>query len=89
MSNHYTLDAHLYRVGLAASNHCVCGDGYHDIEHVVWSCLEHRGPRSQFIDFLRARGKQPNVPTRDVLGRHDLEYMSLLYDFLKRINVPI
>ena len=89
MSNHYTSDAHLYRVGLAASNHCVCGDGYHDIEHIVWSCPEHRGPRSQFIDSLRARGKQPNVPIRDVLGRHDLEYMSLLYDFLKCINVPI
>ena len=59
MSNHYTLDAHLFHVGLAASNHCVCGDGYHDIEHVVWSCSEYRGPWSQCIDSLRAREKPP------------------------------
>ena len=89
MSNHYTLDAHLHRVGLAATNPCVCGDGYHDIEHIVWSCAEYRGPRSQLIDSLRARGKQPNVPVRDVLGRLDLQYMSVIYVFLKNINVPI
>ncbi|XP_055601154.1 uncharacterized protein LOC129749997 [Uranotaenia lowii] len=38
MSNHCWLDAHLFRIDLAATNVCVCGDGYHDIDHVVWTC---------------------------------------------------
>ena len=75
--------------GSRVGNHCVYGDGYHDIEHVVRSCPENRGPRSQFVDSLRARGRPPYVPIRDVLGRLDLQYMFLLYDFLKHINVPI
>ena len=35
MSNHYRFDAHLLRIGLGESGICGCGEGYHDIEHVV------------------------------------------------------
>ena len=89
MSNHYTLNTHLFRIGLVDSNHCVCGDGYHDIEHVVWSCTEYCGVRSELIDSLRARGKQPNVPVRDILGSGDLQYMTQLYCFLKNADIKI
>ncbi|XP_055544311.1 uncharacterized protein LOC129729621 isoform X2 [Wyeomyia smithii] len=67
MSNHYGLDAHLSRIGLTNSSLCVCGQGYHDIEHVVWVCTEYCGARSQLLDSLRARGIQSNVPVRDIL----------------------
>ena len=89
MSNHYTLNSHLFRIKLAESNHCVCGDGYHDIEHVIWSCSEYCGVRSQLSDSLRARGRQPNVPIRDILASRDLQYMTLIYKFLKAINAQI
>ncbi|XP_055600103.1 uncharacterized protein LOC129749201 isoform X1 [Uranotaenia lowii] len=68
MSNHYSLDAVLYRLNIASSNLCSCGQGYHDIEHIVWSCEVHLVARTNFIDSLRARGKPPYVPVRDVLG---------------------
>ena len=89
MSNHYTLNAHLHRIKLVDSNHCVCGEGYHDIEHVVWSCAENRVARSLLVDSLRARGRPPNVPVRDVLGRLDAEYMFAIYEFLKNIQVSV
>ena len=89
MSNHYTLNAHLRSIGLVDSNHCVCGEGYHDIEHVVWTCAEFRGARSLLVDSLRARGRSPNVPVRDVLARLDVEYMSAIYKFLKAINISV
>ena len=89
MSNHYTLNAHLHRIKLVDSNHCVCGEGYHDIEHVVWSCAEYRIARSLLVDSLRARGRSPNVPVRDVLGRLDVEYMFAIYEFLKIIHVSV
>lgn len=88
MSNHYSLNAHKFRVKLSDSNLCVCREDYEDIEHVVWGCNEHREVRSELIDTLRVRGKQPK-PVRDVLASLDLEYMNLIYLFLKRINVRV
>ena len=49
--------------------------------HVVWSCAEYRVARSLLVDSLRARGRPPNVPVRDVLGRLDVEYMGAIYEF--------
>jgi hypothetical protein len=79
----------LYPVNLAGSNVCSCGQGYHDIEHVVWSCAVHLVARANLEDSLRARGKQPNVPVRDVLARLDLVYMKELYLFFKAIDLRV
>ncbi|XP_058820729.1 uncharacterized protein LOC131682937 [Topomyia yanbarensis] len=89
MSNHYSFDAHLRRIGLAESNHFVCENGYHDIEHVVWLCAEYCVARSQLIDSLRARGRSPYVPVRDVLASRDHPYIFLIYIFLKTIDVQV
>ena len=89
MSNHYRLDAHSFRIGLAATNVCVCGDGYHDIDHVVWSCERYTFPRSQLIDTLRARRRLPKVPIRDILGKLDLEYLFPIYRFLKASDLVV
>ncbi|XP_058829326.1 uncharacterized protein LOC131688808 [Topomyia yanbarensis] len=89
MSNHYTLDAHLRRIGLAEGNHCACGEGYHDIEHVVWSCTEYREARSQLVDSLQVRGRSIHVPVRDILAYRDPLYMELIYHFLKTASVKI
>ena len=89
MSNHYTLNAHLRRIGLVDNNHCVCGEGYHDIEHIVWSCAEFRDARSLLIDSLRARGRSPNIPIRDILAHLDVEYMFAIHQFLKKSNVSV
>ncbi|XP_055533007.1 uncharacterized protein LOC129723073 [Wyeomyia smithii] len=89
MSNHYRFDALLRRVGLGESGICACGEGYHDIEHVVWSCPVHRDARSKLIASLQAEGRQPAVPVRDVLASRDLSYMSLIYVFLKSIHAPV
>ncbi|XP_055631931.1 uncharacterized protein LOC129771858 [Toxorhynchites rutilus septentrionalis] len=89
MSNHCSLDALLFRFNLASSNLCVCGQGYHDIEHIVWSCEVYLIARSNLKNSLRARGRQPNVPVRDVLARLDLDYMSHIYVFLKSIDLRV
>ena len=89
MSNHYWFNAHLRRIGLTEDHLCTCGEGYHDIEHVVWSCPLYREARSNLENSLKARNKQPNVPVRDVLAILDFPYMRLLYSFLKSIDVPI
>ncbi|XP_058814360.1 uncharacterized protein LOC131678307 [Topomyia yanbarensis] len=89
LPNHYTLNAHLRRIGIAEDNQCACGKGYEDIEHIVWSCTEYRESRSQLIDFLRARRKPPYVPVRDILVLRDLTYMGHIYHFLKTINIQI
>ncbi|XP_058821029.1 uncharacterized protein LOC131683210 [Topomyia yanbarensis] len=70
MSNHYT--------GLAKSGICACGNGYHDIEHIVWACAEYCSARSQLLDPLWARGRSLNIPVRDILASRDLLYMSLI-----------
>ncbi|XP_058445718.1 uncharacterized protein LOC131426943 [Malaya genurostris] len=89
MSNHYTLDAHLLRIGLSETNHCACGEGYPDIDHVVWTCVEYRDVRSQLLNCWRTQGRLSNVPVRDILACRDLPYMKLLYHFIKSIGVPI
>ncbi|XP_058467696.1 uncharacterized protein LOC131440440 [Malaya genurostris] len=89
MSNHYTFNAHLRRIGLVESNLCTCGDGYQDIEHVVWSCVEYRDARSKLLESLRARGRPPEVPVRDVLASRDSSYMLLIYQFLKHIRIQV
>ena len=89
MSNHYRLDAHLYRIGLAASNVCICGEGHRDIDHVVWTCVEYAPIRSMLFDTLRARGGSPNVPIRDILANLDLGCMSAIYQFLKTANLVV
>lgn len=83
MSNHSLLNAHLYRINLANDNLCGCGEGYHDIEHVVWSCPEYLDAKSQLSDSLRAQGRQSGVPVRDILADRDLPYLLCLYRFLK------
>ncbi|XP_062541669.1 uncharacterized protein LOC134219323 [Armigeres subalbatus] len=55
MSNHYSLNAHLYRINLVDSNLCRCGAGYDDIDHVVWYCSENDASREQLLDTLVAR----------------------------------
>ena len=89
MTNHYTLNAHLRRIGLVDSNHCVCGEGFHDIEHVVWSCAEFRVARSLLVDTLRARGKSPNIPVRDAMARLDVDYMFAVHKFLRENNISV
>lgn len=87
MSNHYSLDAHLHRIGLTSSNVCECKQGYHDIEHVVWSCEKYQTARQQFQNTLQNCGKQPDIPVREILASRDLEYMQLLHVFLKSIDI--
>ena len=89
MSNHYRLDAHSFRIGLAATNVCVCGDGYQDIDHVVWTCERYSSLRSQLEDTLRARGRLPKVPIRDILGKLDLESLFPIYRFLKESDLVV
>lgn len=88
MSNHYSLSAHTHRIGLSESNLCVCGVADQDIEHVVWGCSEHRGIRSELTETLRIQGKQQK-PVREVLAGLALEYMNLIYLFLKLINIRV
>lgn len=87
MSNHYSLGAHFYRIGMADSNRCGCGGGYQDINHVVWECPEYVVARSDLCQSLRARGKSEQENIRDVLGKLDLDYMRLIYEFLKQIDL--
>jgi hypothetical protein len=89
MANHSYLGAMLFRVKLADTNICICGHGYHDIEHVVWSCEELTLARANLIDSLRAQGKQPNVPVRDILARLDLVYLKEIYVFLKSADIRV
>ena len=89
MSNHYRLDAHSYRIGLSTTNVCVCGDGYHDIDHVVWACERYSSSRSALLDTLRARGRLPNVPIRDILGNLDFESLYAVYRFLKDSDLVV
>ena len=89
MSNHNRLNAHLYRINIAASSLCGCAEGYHDIEHLVWSCAEHSLSRSRFVDNLRTRGKQIGVPVRDILASRDAEYMLLLYKYIRSMDVGV
>ncbi|XP_055643087.1 uncharacterized protein LOC129779558 [Toxorhynchites rutilus septentrionalis] len=89
MSNHYNLNAHLYRIGLAANNLCDCGDGYHDIEHIVWSCIRFLAARSQLSRALRAKGRQSDIPVRDILGSRDPDLLLHLYLFLRNADVNV
>lgn len=88
MSNHSFLNAHTFHIGLSESNLCVCGVAYQDIEHVVWECDEYREVRSELHEILRVRGKQQK-PIREVLAGFDLEYMNLIYQFLKRVDLRV
>ena len=89
MSNHYALDAHLYRIWLAGNNVCNCGKGFHDIEHIVWSCQDYCAARSKLTDTLRARGRQLNVPVRDVLAIRDIPYLYAILQFLRDADIQI
>jgi ribonuclease HI len=89
MSNHCSLSTSLCRVNLSDTNVCGCGNGFHDIEHLVWSCEMLSFARTKLIDSLRARGKQPNVPVRDVLALVDIEYMHEIYSFLKSVDIRV
>ncbi|XP_055608580.1 uncharacterized protein LOC129755905 isoform X1 [Uranotaenia lowii] len=89
MSNHCRLDAHLFRIQLVTSNVCVCGDGYHDIDHVVWTCERFDRSRAWLLDTLRARRKPPDVPIRDILAKLDLEYLYPIYKYLKMSDLVV
>jgi ribonuclease HI len=89
MSNHYNLNAHLSRIELRDSGLCECGTDYQDADHVIWSCAEYREVRSVLFDSLRARGRPPNVPVRDILAKRDLVCMELMYVFLRKANISL
>lgn len=89
MSNHYSLDAHLHRISLVDSNICRCGNGYDDIDHAVWQCVDNYAPRERLLNTLEAQGRQPYVPIRDVLATRDLCYMHAIYVFLQMSSIRV
>ena len=89
MSNHYTSKAHLFRIKMSDTNLCDCGQGYQDIDHIVWACPEHRDHRKKLQDTLRARGRPPEIPIRDALTTNDLDILLPIYQFLKNSKVSI
>lgn len=89
MSNHYSLDAHLHRINLVDSNICRCGNGYDDIDHAVWQCMDNYAPRERLLNTLEAQGRQPYVPIRDVLATRDLSYMHAIYVFLQMSSIRV
>ncbi|XP_035894597.1 uncharacterized protein LOC118504343 [Anopheles stephensi] len=82
-SNHFALGAHLQRIGRADSKTCGCGLGYHDIDHILWSCLEYEAARPSLLDAVRDIGRTPNVPIRDLLGGGDDAYLRAIFEFCR------
>ena len=93
MANHYSCNAHHFRIGLSESSLCECGQGYQDIDHIVWFCSKinsaFRDARANLSDFLRDKGRPPNMPIRDLLATKDLPTLLELYRFLKATEVKV
>lgn len=62
-SNHYNLNASLYRKGIVGSPACPCGDPFQDINHVLFTCPNTSNKASYLIDFLdrAAPGADRNI----------------------------
>ena len=93
MSNHYSCNAHHFRIGLSESSLCECGEAYQDIDHIVWSCSKvnsaFRDARGKLNNFLRDRGRPPNMPIRDLLAIKDLPILLELSRFLKATEIKV
>lgn len=88
MSNHYRSKAHLKRIGLSDTNHCDCGEGFEDIEHVVWVCSKYEVKRQELIDSLPVLWKPPNATVHDALFSRNPNFLNPIYKFLKAIDFP-
>lgn len=89
LSNHFTLNSHLYRINLAYSNICSCGLGYQDVDHVIWSCLEYGTARESLVQELLAIGKTPSAAIRDVIASMDVKYLEKINDFIIKTNIKL
>uniref|UniRef100_A0A1Q3G4W4 Putative i-11 aae n=1 Tax=Culex tarsalis TaxID=7177 RepID=A0A1Q3G4W4_CULTA len=89
MSNHYSSKAQLYRINMSDTNLCDCGQGYQDIDHLVWACPDLHDHRTKLKDTLRARGRPPEIPIRDALSFMDLDTLYSIYQFIVDSKISI
>uniref|UniRef100_A0A2M4BAB0 Putative i-11 aae n=3 Tax=Anopheles marajoara TaxID=58244 RepID=A0A2M4BAB0_9DIPT len=88
-SNHFALSTHLHRIGLADSKVCGCGEGFHDVDHLLWSCVEFEPARPALIAAFTAAGGRCGVPIRDILAAQDMDLLKIIYNFARVEGIDV
>ncbi|KYQ48402.1 hypothetical protein ALC60_12538 [Trachymyrmex zeteki] len=87
-SNHYNLNASLFRKNMVCSSACPCGDPHQDINHIIFCCPITNPKSAKLISFIDSTF--PNV-LRDIfpLLKKPSAKMCHLLAFLKSSNLCI
>lgn len=89
ISNHYSLNSHLFRINIVDSNLCECSEGYEDIDHVILHCSRFTHNRNILFSKLLSINRSCDFSVRDALGSKDFVLIKLLIDFLNKSSIRI
>jgi len=88
-SNHYNLNASLYRKNFIDSAACDCGDSYQDINHKIFYCPQTRSTASHLISYLSRLSPNSLINIFPFLNTPSHKLCRLLASFLKSSNILI
>lgn len=89
ISNHFTLNAHLFRIKITQTNLCECNEDYEHFDHILWNCHKYTDSRITMQTALSRIGRPLNTPIRDVLGTMDIPAMRIINNFILNAKIKI
>lgn len=88
-SNHYSLNASLYRCNIIQDPSCHCGHPLQDVDHIFWHCPLFSVPREALIKQLLQHKIQPPFQIQDILRTPTLGVVNSIHSFIKKTGIHI
>lgn len=90
-SNHYSLNASMYRKNLVRSPGCSCNPNViQDIDHILWACPKFDLYRRPLLkSFSKALNCPPLFCSIQFLSNPTLRRVSPIFRFLKFCNIKV
>jgi len=88
-SNHYNLNASLFRKNIVNSSACDCGDSYQDINHIIFYCSQTRQHNHHLIYYLKRLDPFAPINIFPFLRSPTYKLCRLMSSFFKSINISI
>ncbi|XP_070169673.1 uncharacterized protein [Polyergus mexicanus] len=84
-SNHYNLQASLFRCHITSSSACDCGHPSQDIDHTLWFCPLYQNHRPHMLKNLKEKTKKPSpLDIFKLLSTSSAGIISCLATFFKK-----
>lgn len=88
-SNHYSLNASLFRCNIVHDSSCHCGHPLQDVDHILWQCPLFAATREDLIKQLLKNKIHPPFHIHGILKKPTLGVVNSIFSFIKKNELHI